>query len=164
MDLTKTAPRSPYEMLEGIVFLPRAIDKMRAHLAGTKGEYNSHAGTSERLLRFLFGMTPAEFEAIVSRASVSFKPRPRASSDAAAACPVRQRHGPPLRSQSGTLARRRCQPRELAVVRATGHRRGFVLRRRLPSLSLRLLGDLDQVATGVIEDGGGDGAHLGWGL
>jgi hypothetical protein len=34
MDLTQTVPRSPYETLGGIVFLPRAIDKMRAHLAG----------------------------------------------------------------------------------------------------------------------------------
>ena len=65
MDLTKTPPRSPYEALGDIVFLPRAIDKMRAHLAGTKGDYNSHDGTSERMLRVLFGITPDEFEAIV---------------------------------------------------------------------------------------------------
>src|SRR3712207_2669692 len=57
MDLTQTVPRSPYEVLGGIVFLPRAIDKMRAHLSGTKGEYNSHFGTSERMLRVLFGLT-----------------------------------------------------------------------------------------------------------
>ena len=65
MDLTQTVPRSPYERLGGIVFLPRAIDKMRAHLAGTKGEYNSHFGTSERLLRVLFGLTAEAFERIV---------------------------------------------------------------------------------------------------
>jgi hypothetical protein len=65
MDLTQTVPRSPYERLGGIVFLPRAIDKMRAHLAGTKGEYNSHFGTSERLLRVLFGLTADAFERIV---------------------------------------------------------------------------------------------------
>lgn len=65
MDLTAGVPRSPYEALGGIVFLPRAIDKMRAHLAGTKGEYNSHGGTSERMLRYLFGLTAAEFEQIV---------------------------------------------------------------------------------------------------
>ena len=52
-------------MLGGIVFLPRAIDKMRAHVAGTKGEYNSHAGTSERLFLYLFGITADDFEAIV---------------------------------------------------------------------------------------------------
>src|SRR5262245_33121331 len=65
MDLTKGVPRSPYEELGGMVFLPRAIDKMRAHLAGTKGEYNSHAGTSGRMCRLLFGISADEFERIV---------------------------------------------------------------------------------------------------
>jgi hypothetical protein len=64
-DLVTGVPRSPYETLGGIMFLPRAIDKMRAHLAGTKGEYNSHAGTSERLFRHVFGITAAQFEQIV---------------------------------------------------------------------------------------------------
>jgi hypothetical protein len=68
MDLTTGVPRSPYETLGGIVFLPRAIDKMRAHLTGTKGAYNSHTGTSGRLCRFLFGITAEEFEAIVRAA------------------------------------------------------------------------------------------------
>jgi hypothetical protein len=65
MDLTKGFPRSPYEELGGIVFLPRAIDKMRAHIAGTKGEYNSHHGTSGRMFRLLFGVSADEFEQIV---------------------------------------------------------------------------------------------------
>ena len=65
MDLTKGAPRSPYQELGGIVFLPQAIDKMRAHLAGTKGEYNSHAGTSGRMCRLLLGISAEEFERIV---------------------------------------------------------------------------------------------------
>ncbi|HEV7178805.1 MAG TPA: DUF5069 domain-containing protein [Candidatus Baltobacteraceae bacterium] len=38
-DLAKQAPRSPFEDLDGIKLLPRAIDKARAHLAGTLGEY-----------------------------------------------------------------------------------------------------------------------------
>lgn len=38
-DLTKQAPRSPFEQLDGIMLAPRAIDKARAHLAGTLGEY-----------------------------------------------------------------------------------------------------------------------------
>lgn len=38
-DLAKRAPRSPFEDLDGIKLLPRAIDKARAHLAGTLGEY-----------------------------------------------------------------------------------------------------------------------------
>ena len=38
-DLTRQAPRSPFDELDGIKLLPRAIDKARAHLAGTLGEY-----------------------------------------------------------------------------------------------------------------------------
>ena len=64
MDLTKGVPRSPYEMLGGIVFLPRAIDKMRALIAGTVGEYNARFGTSAALFRRL-GMAADEFEQIV---------------------------------------------------------------------------------------------------
>ena len=66
MDLTtQQAPRSPYETLGGIVFLPRAIDKMRAHVAGTAGAYNARRGTSEVLFRRLFGVTADEFEQLV---------------------------------------------------------------------------------------------------
>jgi Domain of unknown function (DUF5069) len=65
MDLTKGVPRSPYQEMGGIVFLPRAIDKMRAHLAGTKGEYNSHHGTSGRMCRLLLGISADELERIV---------------------------------------------------------------------------------------------------
>jgi len=65
MDLSNSAPRTPYDTLGGIVFLPRAIDKMRAHIAGTKGDYNSRLGTSERMLRYLFGITGDDFEQIV---------------------------------------------------------------------------------------------------
>ncbi|HME82932.1 MAG TPA: DUF5069 domain-containing protein [Candidatus Eremiobacteraceae bacterium] len=39
MDLTKQFPRSPREKAGGIAMLPRTIDKARAHLAGTLGEY-----------------------------------------------------------------------------------------------------------------------------
>src|SRR3954447_11409351 len=65
MDLTKDVPRSPYETLGGIVFLPRAIDKMRALIAGALGEYNARFGTSERMFRVLFGLTADDFEQIV---------------------------------------------------------------------------------------------------
>ena len=64
MDLTKGAPRSPYDRLGNISFLPRAIDKMRAHIAGTLGEYQSHRGYSTQLFD-LFGVTAEEFEEIV---------------------------------------------------------------------------------------------------
>ena len=53
MDLTKDVPRSPYERLGGIVFLPRAIDKGRADLDGKLGDYLSRTGFSEVLLDFL---------------------------------------------------------------------------------------------------------------
>ena len=38
-DLAKQPPRSPFDELDGIKLLPRAIDKARAHLAGTLGDY-----------------------------------------------------------------------------------------------------------------------------
>ena len=41
MDLVNGIPRSPYESMHGIVFLPRAIDKVRAEIAGTLGDYIS---------------------------------------------------------------------------------------------------------------------------
>ncbi len=53
MDLTKSAPRSPYDKLEEVVFLPRAIDKGRAELAGTLGDYISRGGRSGRVFEFL---------------------------------------------------------------------------------------------------------------
>ena len=39
MDLTKSFPRSPRDRLDGIPMLPRTIDKARAFLAGTLGDY-----------------------------------------------------------------------------------------------------------------------------
>lgn len=53
MDLTQDVPRSPYAMLGGMVFLPRAIDKARADVAGTLGEYRSREGRTKWLLDFL---------------------------------------------------------------------------------------------------------------
>ena len=60
MDLTRDVPRSPYEKLGGIVFLPRSIDKGRAELAGTLGEYVARTGRSARLFEFL-GVTAEDF-------------------------------------------------------------------------------------------------------
>ena len=65
MDLTKGPPRSPHATLGGITFLPRTIDKMRAHLAGTLGEYKAKVGYSEQLFAFL-DVTADEFEAVVA--------------------------------------------------------------------------------------------------
>jgi len=64
MDLTKGPPRSPYEKLGGIVFLPRSIDKVRAHIAGTAGEYKAMTGYSEQLFDFL-DLSPQKFQTIV---------------------------------------------------------------------------------------------------
>ena len=51
-------------MLGGVVFLPRTIDKMRAYVNGTVGEYNvgqTHRGISDHTYA-LFGVTVAQFE------------------------------------------------------------------------------------------------------
>ncbi|MDP6348320.1 MAG: DUF5069 domain-containing protein [Chloroflexota bacterium] len=53
MDLTREYPRSPGAELHGIAFIPRAIDKGRADLAGTVGEYFSRIGFSKVLTDFL---------------------------------------------------------------------------------------------------------------
>ena len=53
MDLVNGIPRSPYESMHGIVFLPRAIDKVRAEIAGTLGDYISRTFFSGMLLEFL---------------------------------------------------------------------------------------------------------------
>ena len=39
MDLTKSFPRSPRDRLDGIPMLPRTIDKARAYVDGTLGDY-----------------------------------------------------------------------------------------------------------------------------
>src|SRR5258707_7165049 len=64
MDLTKQPPRSPHDKVGGMTFLPRSIDKMRAHIAGTNGAYNAKTGYSTALFSFL-GVTADEFEQIV---------------------------------------------------------------------------------------------------
>lgn len=64
LDLTTGVPRSGHDKVGGIVMLARAIDKMRAHLAGTLGEYISHRGFSVDVFE-LFGTDAATFEEIV---------------------------------------------------------------------------------------------------
>ena len=65
-DYTKPGnyPRSGRETLGGAVFLPRTIDKMRAYINGTVGEYSSHRGLSNRTFA-LFGVTAEQFEQAV---------------------------------------------------------------------------------------------------
>jgi hypothetical protein len=62
MDLRKQYPRSPNDRLLGMPMLPRAIDKARAALAGTLGEYiyGTKSPFDMALLEFL-GLSPEEF-------------------------------------------------------------------------------------------------------
>lgn len=64
MDLRKCFPRSMNFKLEGYVHLARMIDKCRAVLAGTEGEYMYPCPMDERLLKFV-GVTDAQFTAAV---------------------------------------------------------------------------------------------------
>ena len=51
-DLTKQAPRSPKTRLGGYIILARMIDKGRASLAGTAGEYHFACPLDQALLGF----------------------------------------------------------------------------------------------------------------
>jgi hypothetical protein len=61
MDLTKDYPRSPREQLDGIMILPRAIDKARAQLEGKLGEYLYFGCHLNRMLFRTLGVTEDEF-------------------------------------------------------------------------------------------------------
>ena len=62
LDLTKpgTYPRSGRELVGGVAYLGRAIDKMRADLNGTVGEYLAACPQSRRVYA-LFGVTVEQF-------------------------------------------------------------------------------------------------------
>jgi hypothetical protein len=60
MDLRTAFPRSPGEKLAGYVHLARMIDKCRATLAGTQGEYIYPCPLDKRLLEFA-AVTPGQF-------------------------------------------------------------------------------------------------------
>ncbi|MFN2527207.1 MAG: DUF5069 domain-containing protein [Candidatus Baltobacteraceae bacterium] len=60
-DLTRQAPRSPFEQLDGMMLAPRAIDKARAHLAGTLGEYIYCACPVNQMLFDTIGTTEDDF-------------------------------------------------------------------------------------------------------
>lgn len=51
-DLTQHPPRSPHVRLGGFVHLPRLIDKARATLAGTNGDYNYDCAMDARFWAF----------------------------------------------------------------------------------------------------------------
>lgn len=52
-DLNQRPPRSPRLRLGGFVILPRALDKGRAKLAGTIGEYHFNCPLDKRFLSFV---------------------------------------------------------------------------------------------------------------
>lgn len=63
-DLTKVAPRSAYEQISGFAILARTIDKCRATIAGTNGEYHFDCPVDKMLFGFK-GIDAMEFKAFV---------------------------------------------------------------------------------------------------
>ena len=61
MDLSKEYPRSPREQLDGVMLLPRAIDKARAQLEGKLGSYAYYGCRFNRRLFNTLGVTEDEF-------------------------------------------------------------------------------------------------------
>jgi len=64
MDLRRSFPRSMHVKLEGYVHLARMIDKCRAVLAGTEGEYIYPCPMDEQLMKSA-GITADQFTAAV---------------------------------------------------------------------------------------------------
>ena len=67
MDLSKQAPHSPRERIGGFVIACRAVDKCRASLAGTLGEYHYDCPLDNQLFSFK-GITGDQFTAAVKAA------------------------------------------------------------------------------------------------
>jgi len=64
-DLTKVAPRSPYDHIGGYAVIARAIDKCRATIAGMNGEYHYDCPVDNMLFSFK-GITGADFKSYVA--------------------------------------------------------------------------------------------------
>ncbi len=68
LDLSKQPPRPPRAELDGVIFLPRSIDKARAYLdGGNRNGYNIPGVTGGMLERF--GIAEDDFIATVGAAS-----------------------------------------------------------------------------------------------
>ena len=67
LDLSKQAPHSPRERIGGFAIASRAVDKCRASLAGTLGEYHYDCPLDNRLFSFK-GITGEQFKAAVKTA------------------------------------------------------------------------------------------------
>jgi uncharacterized protein DUF5069 len=70
-DLTKHAPHSPRERIAGFAIASRAVDKCRASLAGTQGEYHYDCPLDNMLFNFK-GITGEQFKTAV-QASTSYE-------------------------------------------------------------------------------------------
>lgn len=68
LDLTRHAPRSGREKLDGLVMLPRTIDKMRALLPGGNVGVYHVSGFSDRLMDTI-GIKADDLQAAVAAAS-----------------------------------------------------------------------------------------------
>ena len=66
-DLRKSYPRSPTEVLGGFVILARIIDKCRAVIAGTEGEYKFNCPLDRRFFDFT-DIDATEFRKLVAQA------------------------------------------------------------------------------------------------
>src|ERR1700733_8984887 len=66
-DLTKQPPHSPRARLAGFVIASRTVDKCRATLAGTPGEYHYDCPLDNMLFTFK-GITGDQFKAVVKTA------------------------------------------------------------------------------------------------
>ncbi len=65
-DLTQRPPRSARARLGGYVILPRMIDKCRAILAGTGGEFHYNCPLDQHFISFV-GIDPEAFKAEVAK-------------------------------------------------------------------------------------------------
>jgi hypothetical protein len=70
-DLTKQAPHSPRERIAGFVIASRAVDKCRATVAGTQGEYHYDCPLDNMLFSFK-GITGEQFKT-VAQASANYE-------------------------------------------------------------------------------------------
>ncbi|MDB6015675.1 MAG: hypothetical protein JWR19_164 [Pedosphaera sp.] len=66
-DLTRQAPHSPRERIGGFVIAARAVDKCRACMAGTLGEYHYNSRLDHMLFNFK-GITASAFQIAVATA------------------------------------------------------------------------------------------------
>ena len=67
-DLTKDFPRSPRETLAGYVIICRTLDKCRAKIAGTNGEYHFDCPLDNVFFDFT-GITADQFKEFISTRS-----------------------------------------------------------------------------------------------